>query len=187
MTTKLEAINTMLSCIGQAPLNTLDGTKSYFTVLAENILNDEIETIQISGWDFNSEDNYPLNPNIDNNIIISSDILQIKLDSYYGNRYIVRNGKIYDKQEHTFTVDKHLKASVILKIAFENMPIVAQKYITMSAANKFIKRALGSQTVYAYTKEDLMIAKLAMEEHELSLGNYTLISEFYDGDVRRTI
>ena len=41
MTTKPEAINTMLSCIGQSPLNSLEGTKSYFTISAEKILNDE--------------------------------------------------------------------------------------------------------------------------------------------------
>ena len=42
MTTKLEAINTMLSCIGQSPLNSLEGTKSYFTIAAEKILEDEV-------------------------------------------------------------------------------------------------------------------------------------------------
>ena len=68
MTTKLEAINTMLSCIGQSPLNTLEGTKSYFTISAEKILEDETKRIQLQGWDFNSEDFYQLNPDV-NNII----------------------------------------------------------------------------------------------------------------------
>ena len=50
----------MLSCIGQSPLNTLEGTKSYFTIAAEKILEDETKRIQLQGWDFNSEDFYQL-------------------------------------------------------------------------------------------------------------------------------
>ena len=69
MTTKLEAINTMLSCIGQAPLNTLEGTKSYFTIAAERILEDEVKRIQLQGWDFNSEDDYQLNPDVNGETI----------------------------------------------------------------------------------------------------------------------
>lgn len=187
MTTRLNAINTMLSCIKQAPLNSLEGTKSYFTILAENILDTEVEIVQLIGWDFNSEDNYPLYPNENNNIIVTDDVLMLKLPSYYGNRYVTRNKKLYDKENHTFNITETLYASVVLKIEFDNLPSVAQNFITMSAANKFVKRALGSQATYTYTQEDLMMARMLMEEHELEVGNYSLIGEFYDGTVRGSL
>ena len=88
MTTKLEAINTMLSCIGQSPLNTLEGTKSYFTIAAEKILDDETKRVQLAGWDFNSEFDYQLNPDSDGYINITDDLLMVKLNSYYMNRIL---------------------------------------------------------------------------------------------------
>ena len=86
MTTKLEAINTMLSCIGQSPLNTLEGTKSYFTIAAEKILEDETKRIQLQGWDFNSEDFYQLNPDVNNIIKVPENMIMIKFPTIYKNR-----------------------------------------------------------------------------------------------------
>ena len=187
MTTKLEAINTMLSCIGQAPLNSLSGTKSYFTISAEKILNDEIKRIQLQGWDFNSEDNYPLVPNTDNEIVVPSNLIMINMPSYYKNRYVVRNGKLYDKQEHTFKIDKTLKASVVFCLEFEELPEVAREYAKMSAAYRFVKRELGSEKACAYTQEDLSEARIALEQHELEIGDYTMILDMYNGNIRSYI
>lgn len=187
MTTKLEAINTMLSCIGQAPLNSLSGTKSYFTISAEKILNDEIKRIQLQGWDFNSEDNYPLVPNTDNEIVVPSNLIMINMPSYYKNRYVVRNGKLYDKQEHTFKINKTLKASVVFCLEFEELPEVAREYAKMSAAYRFVKRELGSEKACAYTQEDLSEARIALEQHELEIGDYTMILDMYNGNIRSYI
>ena len=187
MTTKLEAINTMLSCIGQSPLNSLEGTKSYFTISAEKILNDEIKRIQLQGWDFNSEDNYPLVPNTDNEIVVPSNLIMINLPSCLRNRYVVRNGKLYDKQEHSFKINKTLYASVVFSLEFEELPEVAKEYAKMSAAYKFVKRELGSEKACAYTQEDLSEARIALEQHELEIGDYTMIPDMYNGNIRSFI
>jgi len=184
MTTKLEAINTMLSCIGHAPLNTLEGTKSYFTVAAEKILEDETKKIQLQGWDFNSEDDYQLNPTEDNNIEVASNMIMIKFPTVYKNRYVVRNGKLYDKFEHTFTINKPIKCSVVFSFPFEELPEVVKQYATMSAAYRFVKRELGAEKASQYTQEDLIEARIAMEQHELEIGEYTMIPQMYDGRVK---
>lgn len=187
MTTKLEAINTMLSCIGQSPLNTLEGTKSYFTIAAENILDDEVKRFQLQGWDFNSEDNYQLNPDSDNYINIPSDMIMVKLPTYYKNQYVVREGKLYDKVNHTFQITKPLKASVVFCLDFDDLPEVAKEYAKMSAAYKFVKRELGSKEVTLYTQEDVAGALLALEQHEIEIGNYTMIPDMYNGNIRSEI
>ena len=188
MTTKLEAINTMLSCIGQAPLNTLDGTKSYFTISAEKILEDEVKRFQLQGWDFNSEDNYKLTPDVDNIIKVPQDVIMIKFPTLYKNRYVVREGKLYDKFRHTFKIDKPcLKVSIVFCFDFEKLPEVARVYAMMSAANKFVKRELGSQAAYQFTQEDLYEARVALEQHELEIGEYTMIPAMYDGRVKEWI
>ncbi len=181
MTTKLEAINIMLSCIGQAPLNSLEGTKSSFTVSAENILNTETKRIQLEGWYFNTEKNYILTPDKNKNIKIPDDIIEVRTKS---RRYVVRNKKIYDNLKHTFEINCPLDTEVVLKLDFENMPEVAQTYAYMSAAYKFAKRELGSEKACIYTQEDLTEAKHAMLQHELEIGRYTMIPDFYNGNIR---
>lgn len=187
MTTKLEAINTMLSCIGQSPLNSLEGTKSYFTIAAEKILEDEVKRFQLQGWDFNSEDNYPLNPDINGVIKIPSNMLMVKLPTAYKNRYVVRQGKLYDKVKHTYVITNPVRASVVFCFPFDELPEVAKEYAKMTAAYKFVKRELGSQATCQYTQEDLMEARIALEQHELEIGEYTMIPDMYNGNIRSEI
>jgi len=187
MTTKLDAVNTMLSCIGQSPLNTLEGTKSYFTIAAEKILDDETKRFQLQGWDFNSEDNYRFHPDNKGIIKIPADVYMIKYPTVYKNRYVVREGKLYDKIEHTYNISKPIDVSVVFCFPFESLPEVAKTYATMAAAYKFVKRELGSQAACQFTQEDLMDARVALEQHELEIGEYTMIPDMYNGNIKEFI
>lgn len=187
MTTKLDAINTMLSCIGQAPLNTLEGTKSYFTIAAEKMLDDESKRIQLQGWDFNSEDDYQLNPDVHNNIRIPSDMLMVKFPTNYKNRYTVREGKLYDKFEHTYEITKPLRCSIIWSFPFEDLPEAAKQYAMMSAAYKFVKREFGADKATTYSQEDLLEARIALEQYELEIGEYSMIPDMHNGNIRNSL
>lgn len=187
MTTKLEAINDMLACVGQSPLDSLEGTKSYFTMAAENILDSETKRVQLMGWDFNTEEDYPLTPNLHNNILIAEDMLTVKVSQVYRNKYVVRKGKLYDKENHTFTIPNTIKATVIFCFTFEELPEAARLYVKMMAAYKFCKKELGSREACQYTQEDMGEALLSMQEYELDTGNYNILNEFYDGSVRGSV
>lgn len=187
MTTKLEAINNILGCVGQSPLDSLEGTKSYFTMAAENILDSENKRIQLIGWDFNTEENYTLHPDINKHILIAEDMLSVKVSQIYRNRYVVRKGKLYDKYNHTFEIPHPIVANVVFCFDFEELPETVRTYIKMSAAYKFCKKELGSEKACQYTQEDLGEAYVAMQEYELDTGNYNILNEFYDGRIRREI
>lgn len=184
MTTKLEAINTMLSCIGHNSINTLSGTKSAFIVSAENILDTETKRVQLQSYDFNTEDNYPLTPDVDGFIKIPENVVSIAYPQDYLNRYTERDGKLYDKFEHTFIIKHPLRVGIVFALTFEELPEVVKYYITILSAYKFTKRELGSQAVCVYTQEDVNEAKQAFIESELDLGKYSLISEFYTKDIK---
>ena len=186
MTTKLEAINTMLSCIGQTPINTLQGTKSAFTVSAESILDSKTKSIQLQGWNFNTEENYPLRPDINGEIKLPENILTVDIPSIYYNRYVIRKQKIYDKLKHTFKIDRVIKGDVVLYFDFEDLPEAFKNFIKISAAYKFVKRELGSQSVASFTKEDVSEAYINLTNYELETGDYTLIPSWYE-DVRRSL
>lgn len=184
MTTKLEAINLMLSCIGHNSVNSLEGVKSAFITTAENVLDSETRLVQLQSYDFNTEENYPLTPDVDGIIKLPKNVVRIAYPQNYLNRYTIRNGKLYDKLDHTFVIKQQLKADVVFALDFEELPEVVRYYIAISAAYKFTKRELGSQAVCVYTQEDVMEAKRAFIESELDLGNYSLISEFYTREIK---
>jgi hypothetical protein len=61
LTTKLEAVNIMISVIGESPVNTLSGTSVPVTVTqAVHALDETSKAIQSEGWHFNTEYDYPL-------------------------------------------------------------------------------------------------------------------------------
>ena len=61
LTTKLEAVNTMLGVIGESPVNTISGSSlPASVVVALNILDETNREVQSVGWDFNTEFDYPL-------------------------------------------------------------------------------------------------------------------------------
>ena len=184
MTTKLEAINIMLSCIGHNAINTLKGVKSAFITTAENILDAETKRIQLQSYDFNTEDNYPLVPDVDGIIKIPANVVSIAYPQNYLNRYTVRNGKLFDKLEHSFVIKQPLRVSITFALSFEELPEVVRYYVTILSAYKFTKRELGSQAICVYTQEDVNEAKQAFMESELDLGNYSLISEFYTREIK---
>lgn len=187
MTTKLEAINTMLECVGQSPLSTLEGTKSYYTVTAIQILEKEAKRVLLAGWDFNTDERYPLKPDVNKHIAITSDMLLVKLPQKYGNRYVERCNKLYDKVRHSFEIPNELLCRVIWNFQFEELPENFRTYITMSSAYKFCKRVLGSESACAYTREDLAEAYQDLLGYELENGSYTLIPEMRNGEVRGDI
>lgn len=187
MTTKLEAINTMLSCIGQSPLSSLEGTKSYYTVMALQILEKECKRVLLEGWQFNTEEDYELRPDINNQIAITDDMLLVYFPQYCGNRYVVRNNKLYDKDKHTFEIKQSLKCRVVWNFEFEAIPENFKHYVMISSAYKFCKRALGSQTESAYTKEDVIEAYKDLQGYELETGNYSIIPEMRNGQIRGEI
>ena len=57
-TTELQAVNTMLSTIGEAPVNSITGTTTVDVSVAKNILDETSMSIQSQGWNFNT--NYEL-------------------------------------------------------------------------------------------------------------------------------
>ena len=56
-TTQLEAVNTLLHTIGEAPVNSLTGTLPIDATLALNTINEISREVQAAGWHFNSIEN----------------------------------------------------------------------------------------------------------------------------------
>jgi hypothetical protein len=158
MTTRLQAINQMLSGIGQAPVVSLDVANPELA-LALEILESVNREIQGEGWHFNTEINYPFMPDINGEILIPQNVLSIsdnKTSNVQKYQTVLRSGKLYDKVNHTYTfpTGSPIKCDVVWLFDFEDLPQVFKDYVTQRAARVFAGRALGSTEMVNFNAQD---------------------------------
>ena len=75
--TELEAVNTMLQSIGQAPVNTLEISGITDVSSARTFLHNSSRDIQGESWSFNTDELYELNPDEMGHILIPNGVLEI--------------------------------------------------------------------------------------------------------------
>jgi hypothetical protein len=182
-TTKIEAVNSMLSTIGEAPVNSL-GSGLVDAETAETILNEVSRSIQAQGWNFNTEPDYTIIADSDGNVVLPSNVLRADLaDSQTKfrsskNEYIQRGNKIYDKRQHTFNIGKDLKLDIVVLLDFTDLPEVARRYITVKSARLFQERVVGSDTLSAMNRNDEQEALFALRELEGDNGDYNIFDDY---------
>ena len=100
-TTKLMAVNTLLSNIGQAPTITLDTTNPQVS-MAERVLDEVSNDVQAEGWVFNTEPGYPFHPEQKTlHINIPTNVLRVDAPDGCLMDVVIRQNRLYDRIAHT--------------------------------------------------------------------------------------
>jgi hypothetical protein len=189
--TKLEAVNEMLSVIGEAPVTALGTNTTPDVDLAERLLDQTSYEVQARGWHWNSEDNYPISKNGDDKFPVPSNCIRIDVDPNRENAALdvtVRSGYLYDKENHTDVWDElagPMYCEVIFLFDFDELPEAARRFITVRAARKLQDRVLGSTAIHAYTVQDEQSALTILLDHESQVGDHNILTGSWD--VFRTI
>ena len=176
-TSKLQAVNVILSNIGQAPTTTLDTTNPQVS-LAALILEQVSSDVQSEGWVFNTEQNYPFTPDMNSGeIVVPDNVLQI--DQPWGTDYnvVIRGGRLYDRNEHSFKWDETQYLTITWLFDFDDLPEAAKQYILTRASNLFAMRATGSTEVAKYSEREEANARAALMEYECNQGDYSVFSD----------
>jgi hypothetical protein len=182
--TKLEAVNIMLSTIGESPVNSLS-SGLVDAELAETILNSVSKTVQSDGWNFNREYDYSITPDLVGEINLPNNILRADAAYEPYSKDLVQRGlKMYDKREHTFKINDTVKLDVVFELSFEDIPEVAKRYIIIKAARLFQDRVLGSDTLHSFTQEEEQQALFSLREFEGESEDFNIFDSY---DVYRVI
>ena len=184
-TTKLNAINTILSVVGEPPLNDLtgDASRNADAVLALNILDEVTRELQSAAWHFNTEHEVPLVPDTDGTIAISNKVVRVDMDS---SKYdlVLRGSTLYDRKGRTSSFTETLKATVVYLLNFEELPEAAKRFVTIRSARLFQDRLIGEPNHHAYTSRDEQVAWFALREYEMDTADYTIFDNY---DVFRVV
>lgn len=185
LSTKLEAVNTMLSCIGESPINSLEeGTVD--SVIAQSTLDEVSRNVQAAGWHCNTDSDFPLQRDVNNEIPLTSDIVRVDVDSVrYPNVDVVqRSGKLYDRKNHTFTFSDDLKAEIIRILEWDDLPQPLRSFITAKATRMFQQRVVGSNELSQQLAQDEMTALISLREFEADTGDFNVFDTY---DVARVL
>ena len=126
-TTELEAVNTILSTIGEAPINSLTGSLPVDATVAKNVLSEITREVQSQGWHFNTHYKATLSKNTDNKIPLPSNAVRIELDvnkySKYNYDIVQRDGFLYNLATNSdiFTTDFD-EAIIVYLLPFDEIP-----------------------------------------------------------------
>jgi hypothetical protein len=126
---ELPAVNQILQSCGQAPVTTLDQTNPDVAIAYSTLLQVSQE-VQAEGWSYNIEYDYEFTPDTNNEILIPNNVLQLDLAPEYTTMDVVRrNGKLYDKVEHTYAFTDKVKCDVVWLFDWVDLPTPIQDYI----------------------------------------------------------
>ena len=181
-TTELEAVNSMLATIGEAPVNSITGTLPLDASLAKNTLNEINREVQSAGWHFNSRTKYTLSLDTDSKIPLAENIMRVDLnpDKYSVTEYdVIKQGSfLFNKKGNTFVFDKALDAVVTLYLDFTDLPENARRYITLRASRIFQDRTIGGNTLHRYSSVDEANALALLKQEETQTGNHSIFNNY---------
>ncbi|MFC1524619.1 hypothetical protein ACFL6N_07505 [Thermodesulfobacteriota bacterium] len=173
--TELEAVNAMLTMIGEQPVISIPGSGISEAALAANKLHTVSRRIQKKGLHCNTEERYPLIPDISGFMQYPTNVLQ--MDASNSGVDVVRRGtKFYDRYNHTFvfTVNE-LLVDVTWFLDFEDLPEYVREYIGIEAALEFQKEVFGSETINRLHQDRLTEAKAEFIRHEARTDDRTML------------
>ena len=189
-TSKLEAVNIMLSAVGEAPVNSIEAIEGVMlpadVSIAISILDDVSKETQTLGWNFNRELDVVINPTIDNEIILPANAASVDVEAVNsgGIPYIQRGDRLYNKKDHTYTITSSLKCSIVYMLEWEDLPQAARHYISIKAGRRLQDRTIGSELHHTFGAIDEIQALVALKTSEAEAGDYSIFDNY---DVYKTI
>lgn len=179
-TTELEAINTMLSTIGEAPVNTVEDNGIVDAVIARQILRSTSREVQARGWHFNTERGFLLTPDSEGFITLPPTVLRVDtVEESQDIDVVLRGNRLYDRRNHTFKFNKPIRVDAVILLPFDEIPEVAREYITIRAARIFQERVVGSDSLSSFSKNDELRALVALQEMEADTADYNILTDNY--------
>jgi hypothetical protein len=173
--TELEAVNVLLTTIGEAPVNTLDGNQVTDVSIAKQVLNEVSREVQSQGWHFNTEDEVELTPNQFNQILVPADIARIDTNDY---NVVQREGKLFNLETRTYTFTGKVKATIVYYQDFLVLPDAAKKYITTRAARIYSDRMLNSETIHKMIARDEQKALIDLRAFEGDTADFNMMDSY---------
>lgn len=181
---ELEAVNVLLSNIGQAEVNSL--TVGHPDVAnARKTLDRASRRLQRSGWWFNRDYAVTLEPEAVTKKIRVANTSELELSDY---ALVQRGDYLYNRSTQSYEFDDNVVAtSLIWHMEFDLLPEIAQDVVVYRAGAEFVRDELEDPNKEQALRQDERIAMIALKEEDLKLQRYNVFSRDHVGRARRGV
>lgn len=176
---KIDAINYMLTAVGEAPVNsiaTADLTQD--AAIAVGILDMNSRNLQSQKWGFNTAENETFTRDVDGVIARPSTLLYFSIDKTEHNKNVSLRGDTFywnDSEDADKTVfDEDISGIAVYLLDWDDIPEQAQQYIVARSTRIFAERTLGTSelTRSLFEEEQSAYDVFYSFEVEMADGNY---------------
>lgn len=181
-TTELEAVNLMLSAIGEAPVSSLNDPSLLDASLAQEVLDQTSISIQTRGLHCNTDLKLKLTRDASTNEInLPTNTAKVDSSDVSAHRDVVQRGtKLYDRDNHTFVFDEDITVDIVYLLNFDDLPQHVRRYVMTKASRRFQTRFMGSETLAGFTAQDEQEALIEFERTEAQTEDSNLLTGSYD-------
>lgn len=151
-TSELEAVNRLLEAIEEERVNTLTDVSDPDVRDAQDYLMADSRSLQLGGWEFNTEEGYTLSPDINNRISIPADMVKFTVP---GERLSLRSGRVFDRSKRSYTFTSPLTGTAIFLLGFDDLPEAARSYVVTRAAFRFQAQRAPDALIAQITSRDV--------------------------------
>ena len=173
--TELQAVNVLLTTIGESPVNTLTGNQVTDVTIANHVITEVSREVQAQGWHFNTEDKVVLSRDVANNIIIPSDVARIDTPNF---NTTIRGGKLFNLTDRTYVFSSSVEASIVYFQDFAVLPEVVKNYISTRASRIFSDRMLNSETIHKMVSRDEQKALTDLKAFESDTADFNMMDSY---------
>jgi hypothetical protein len=185
LTTELESVNQMLGHIGEAPVNSISNEAALpiSASTALSVLREVSKEVQTEEWHFNTVTDYEPIQEATGKLRLLDNTLFV--DSTDNRNDVVQRGLyLYDRKARTDVFSATLKVDLTLQLAWDDLPEVARRYITLRSSRLFQGRMIGSAELQSLIALDEMQARARLLELDSQSSDRTI---FDSADVSQRI
>lgn len=179
LTSELEAVNTILEAIDEAPVNSLALTGMYPLEKAKGILNEVSRAVQSKGYAFNTEYERTLPRDGGNQVTLAGNVLMFDAEERSDMELVQRGLRLYDRKAGSYTLPANPKGTLVVLLDWDELPQPARHYITLRAARTAQGRSSVSESTYRYTEQDVLDAEAMLNETESSVGDHNMLRDSF--------
>lgn len=170
MLTELDAVNIMLSAVGESPVSTLESLHP--DVLSSTLLLKHARlTMLAPGKWFNTETGLTLNITSTGEIILPSTCISVDpVDTTQD--YVKRGTRLYNAGTHSFVFASGVTVDMVIDMPFVELPLVAQNVVVLNAALVLQANFIGDDRKLQVLTARHTADVTALNAEEIKHGDY---------------
>lgn len=175
---ELDAINDILSAIGEPPVSSLDAEANADVANARRILSNQNRRLQSQGWKFNIEEAVSLSPDVFSGLINWLPTYLSVMASSGATTYIKRGEYVYDVGTQSDIFTSAITVNLTRLRDYNEMPWCYRDLIVARSARQFNMRFFGDGDIDSKLAQEEQDAYQRVNEYEMDFGQYNML----DGD-----